>query len=128
MGSGIRSWSLRAMVAGAVLACGGGGDGGGGITNPTPNPTPNPPSATASVTLGAASFSPSSVSLTRNGTVTWNNTSGVTHNVTFAGGTGAPSNIGDHSSGSNARSFGTAGTFNYSCTLHAGMNGSVVVQ
>lgn len=127
MVSSIRSWSLRAMVAGAVLACGGGGDG-GGITNPNPNPTPNPPSATASVTLGAASFSPSSVTLSRNGTVTWNNTSGVTHNVTFAGVTGAPSNVGDHSSGSNARSFGTAGTFSYSCTLHGGMNGSVVVQ
>ena len=127
MKSGIRSWALRAMVAGAVLACGGGGDG-GGVTNPTPNPTPNPPSSTASVTLGAASFSPSSVTIARNGTVTWNNTSGVTHNVTFAGATGAPSNIGDHSSGSNARSFGMAGTFNYSCTLHGGMNGSVVVQ
>lgn len=128
MDSGIRAWSLRAMVAGAVLACGGGGDGGGGVTNPNPNPPTNPPSATASVTLGAASFSPSSVTISRNGTVTWNNTSGVTHNVTFAGATGAPSNIGDHSSGSNARSFGTAGTFNYSCTLHGGMNGSVVVQ
>lgn len=124
---GIRSWSLRAMVAGAVLACGGGGDGGGGITNPPPNP-PNPPSATATVTLGAATFNPASVTISRNGTVTWNNTSGTTHNVTFAAVTGAPSNIGDHSTGSNQRSFGTAGTFNYSCTLHGGMNGSVVVQ
>lgn len=128
MESGIRSWSLRAMVAVAVLACGGGGDGGGGITNPTPDPTPNPPSATASVTLGAASFNPSSVTISRNGTVTWNNTSGITHNVTFAATTGAPSNIGDHSSGSNSRSFGTAGTFNYNCTWHGGMNGSVIVQ
>jgi plastocyanin len=115
------------MVAGAVLACGGGGDGGGGITNP-PDPSPNPPSATATVTLGGSSFVPSSVSITRNGTVTWNNTSGITHNVTFAATTGAPSNIGDHSSGSNQRTFGTAGTFNYSCTLHGGMSGSVAVQ
>jgi plastocyanin len=115
------------MVAGAVLACGGGGDGGGGITNPPPNP-PNPPSATASVTLGAASFNPSSVTITRNGTVTWNNTSGVDHNVTFASTTGAPANVGTHNSGTNQRTFGTAGTFNYSCTLHGGMNGAVVVQ
>lgn len=129
MVSTIRAWSLRTMVAGMVLACGGGGDGGGGITNPPTTPPPtNPPSGSATVVLGAAAFSPSSVTITRNGTVTWNNTSGVTHNVTFAGTTGAPSSIDDHSSGSNARSFGTAGTFNYSCTLHGGMNGSVVVQ
>lgn len=60
--------------------------------------------------------------------MTWNNTSGVTHNVTFAAATGAPSNIGDHSSGSNARTFNTSGTFNYSCTLHGGMAGSVTVR
>jgi plastocyanin len=130
MASVIRAGSLRAMVAGMVLACGGGGDG-GGITNPPTDPTnppTNPPSGSATVVLGASSFSPSSVTITRNGTVTWNNTSGVLHNVTFAAATGAPSNIDNHSSGSNARSFGTAGTFNYSCTLHGGMNGSVVVQ
>ena len=132
MASMIRAWSLRAMVAGMVLACGGGGDGGGGIvnppTNPPGNPPNNPPSGSATVVLGASAFNPSSVTITRNGTVTWNNTSGVQHNVTFAGTTGAPSNIDDHASGSNARSFGTAGTFNYACTLHGGMNGTVVVQ
>ncbi|MEX1187383.1 MAG: plastocyanin/azurin family copper-binding protein [Gemmatimonadaceae bacterium] len=78
--------------------------------------------------MGAASFAPASVTIAVNGTVTWNNTSGITHNVTFAATTGAPANIGDHSSGSNQRTFGTAGTFNFSCTLHGGMNGSVVVQ
>lgn len=130
----LSSWSLRALVAGAMLACGGGGGGYGGITNPPPPPPPtNPPGTpaptpTASVTLGAASFDPASVSITRNGTVTWNNTSGVTHNVTFGSQSGAPSSIGDHMSGSNQRSFFTAGTFNYSCTLHGGMNGTVTVQ
>ncbi|MBA3578757.1 MAG: hypothetical protein H0W42_02120 [Gemmatimonadaceae bacterium] len=78
--------------------------------------------------MGATSFLPSSVSITRSGTVTWNNTSGVTHNVTFAATTGAPANIGDHTSGSNARTFNTSGTFSYNCTLHLGMAGSVAVQ
>lgn len=122
--------SLKAVLTVAVLACGGGG-GGGGITNPNPNPPTNPPgtpSATATVTLGAASFAPTSVSITTNGTVTWNNTSGVDHNVTFASANGAPSGIGTHSSGSNSRTFAVAGTFNYSCTLHGGMNGVVTVQ
>lgn len=127
---GIRSRSLGAMVVAALLACGGGGGGGGGgITNPPPpGPAPSPPSASATVTLGAASFTPSSVSITLNGTVTWNNTSGLDHNVTFNAAAGAPSNIATHNSGSNQRSFSAAGSFAYGCTLHAGMNGTVTVQ
>lgn len=81
--------------------------------------------------MGAASFAPTSVSITRNGTVTWNNTSGITHNVTFTT-TGSPANIADHSSGNNERTFPTAGTFNFHCTIHgtasSGMTGSVTVQ
>lgn len=78
--------------------------------------------------MGAASFAPASVTIAANGTVTWNNTSGITHNVTFTAATGVPSDISDHSSGTNQRTFGTAGTFAFRCTLHGGMNGSVVVQ
>lgn len=124
----IRARSVHALIFGALLACGGGGGDGGGITPPPPPPPPPSPSPSASVTMGAASFSPTSVSITRTGTVTWNNTSGVTHNVTFSPATGAPSDIGNHSSGSNQRTFNTIGNFAYSCTLHAGMNGSVAVQ
>ncbi|MGI8617786.1 MAG: cupredoxin domain-containing protein [Gemmatimonadaceae bacterium] len=69
-----------------------------------------------------------SVTIQTGGSVTWNNTSGVTHNVTFAAATGAPQNIPNHASGSNSRTFNTLGTFAYSCTLHAGMNGSIAVQ
>ena len=118
----IRPCSLKVLLAIVALACGGSGD--GGIVDPPPGT----PSATATVTLGAASFVPASVSITRNGTVTWNNTSAVTHNVTFTAATGAPQNIGDHTSGSNSRTFNTAGTFNYRCTLHGGMDGAVTVQ
>lgn len=121
----IRAWSVKTLVVGMGLACGGGGDGGGGgITNP-PGP---PPSGSATISMGAATFVPTAVTITRNGTVTWNNTSGIDHNVTFAPATGAPSNISTHSSGTNQRTFGTAGTFDFSCTLHGGMNGSVTVQ
>ena len=81
---------------------------------------------TATVTLGPSSFSPQSVDIAVNGTVTWNNTSGVIHNVNFAA--GSISDIGDHSSGSTARTFGSVGTFDYQCTLHAGMTGTVVVH
>ena len=87
---------------------------------------PPPPTQTALVTLGASSFSPASVSVFPGGTVTWNNSSGVTHNVTFSSAS-APANIPNHSTGSSARDFPTAGTFNYQCTLHSGMTGRVTV-
>lgn len=124
----IRSRWVIIPICGALLACGGGGGDGGSITPPPPPPPAPSPSPSASVTMGAATFSPSSVSITRTGTVTWNNTSGVTHNVTFAPSSGAPSDIGNHSSGSNQRTFNTSGNFAYSCTLHGGMNGTVSVQ
>lgn len=125
----IRSLSLAAILLAASLACGGGGGGNGGVTQPPPPPPPpaSPPSGSATVTLDASSFSPSQATITRNGTVTWSNTSGIVHNVTFTS-SGSPENIDNHSSGSNQRAFATAGTFNYGCTLHAGMTGAVTVQ
>lgn len=75
----------------------------------------------------SGSFSPSSVTIGRTGTVTWTNATGTAHNVTFAG-SGAPANIPNYSSGSNARTFANVGSFSYQCTNHAGMNGTVTVQ
>jgi uncharacterized protein YjdB len=72
-------------------------------------------------------FNPASVDIARNGTVTFVFAS-VIHNVTFGGTAGAPANIPDNSNASVNRSFPTAGTFNFQCTIHAGMNGTVVVH
>jgi plastocyanin len=74
------------------------------------------------------SFNPATVTITVAGMVTWTNNTGIDHNVTFAQATGAPTNVPNFSTGSASRSFPTAGTFAYQCTIHAGMNGSVVVQ
>jgi len=83
------------------------------------------PGATASVDATASNtFNPQTAFITRGGTVTW--TFATLHNVTF--GTGGPGNIGDRSSGSASLTFPNAGTFNYSCTIHAGMTGQVVVS
>ena len=74
------------------------------------------------------SFTPPNITVPLNSVVTWN-WQAVTslHNVTFSTG-GAPANIPDRSAvGSVSRTFDTAGTFNYSCTNHPGMNGSVMV-
>lgn len=131
-----RSWRLSAVVI-AVLACGGGG-GGGGSNPPTAPTPPSGPSAPSTASFAMSSgldaygyetnaFSPASVTIARNGTVTWVNSTGVSHNVTFST-AGAPANIASHSTGSNARTFATAGTFSFGCTNHPGMTGSVVVE
>lgn len=70
-------------------------------------------------------FSPSSVTIAVGGTVTYGFS--VDHNVLFSG-TGAPADIPVTSSGSVARVFNTAGSFAYTCSLHSGMNGTVLVQ
>lgn len=69
-------------------------------------------------------FTPSTVTVAVGGTVTWG--FAAEHNVLFSG-AGAPQDIGVTGSGSVARVFNTAGTFPYTCSLHAGMSGSVLV-
>ncbi|HXO85086.1 MAG TPA: plastocyanin/azurin family copper-binding protein [Gemmatimonadales bacterium] len=75
------------------------------------------------------SFAPNAVTVPLNTTVTyeWQGTT-VPHNVTFAATTGAPTNIPDRTSGSVPKTFNTAGTFNYQCTNHVGMTGTVTVN
>lgn len=100
---------------------------GSGGTNPNP-PPPGAPS-TATVTTPGETFSPATVTIASGGTVTWQFTGGTRHNVTFSGTAPTGGNIPDTDAGGSAsRTFGNAGTYNYTCTRHSGMNGTVVVQ
>lgn len=111
----------------ALSACAGDG--------PTKNgglPETTPPSATASVTASTGSggygtpegfvFAPAGVSVLQNGTVTWSNSSGVDHNVTFSGVSNALANSAQY-----ARTFPTVGSFSYACSIHPAMTGAVHV-
>jgi plastocyanin len=85
------------------------------------------PGPTAAVSATASnSFDPSSVTITKGGTVTW--TFAALHNVTFDAGAPDGGNVPNTGTASVQRTFPAAGTYNYHCTLHSGMNGSVVVQ
>jgi plastocyanin len=88
-----------------------------------------PAGATAAVQANTSQhFVPAQVDITAGGTVTWQ-FSTLTHNVTFSGSAvGTPANIPDTFSANVSRSFTTAGTFAYQCTIHAGMTGTVVVH
>ena len=70
-------------------------------------------------------FTPANIVVAVGTTVTWTWSPNVTtHNVVFSDGAKSP----DQSAGTFTRTFSAAGTFNYSCTLHSGMNGTVKVQ
>lgn len=84
----------------------------------------------ASVTAGSSdyNFTPAYVAIARGGTVTWT-FGALEHTVTFTAATGAPTSINTGGYATQVtRTFSTAGTFNYNCTIHAGMNGRVLVR
>jgi plastocyanin len=108
------------LLAGAVMivcACSdytGPGDPGDG----------GPPPATAGVSVEDDQFVRAAVQVLQGGQVQWTWRGGNQHNVTFTGGPAS----GTQSSGTFQRTFPTAGTFNYMCTIHGqSMSGSVTV-
>jgi len=121
---------IAALVAAA--SCGGGGSS-NSVTNPTggnpsggnPGGGSDTPTATNAVAVGDNIFTPANIVVAVGTTVTWTWSPNVTtHNVVFSDGNKSP----DQATGTFSRTFSAAGTFNYSCTLHSGMNGTVKVQ
>ena len=114
-------WLVVASIAGVAGACGGSG------SDSTTGPNNNGGGG-SEVQAGAdAQFSPNTITVAVGGTVTWV-FGGLTHNVTFAQVAGVPGDIGSSVNTSISRTFNTAGTFTYQCTLHPGMTGTVKVQ
>jgi hypothetical protein len=109
-----------------LAACGGSGGGGyngGPITGPANNTCPD-----NTFCMRASSFQPTSLTVAKGTTVGFANSSSVEHNVVFDSPSAGVADIGDITSGTVSRTFGTVGTFAFHCTIHAGMNGSITVQ
>ncbi len=126
------------LLASALVACGGSS---GLSTQPPPPPPPpppviTPPANTNEVVITNDAFTPQNISVPVNTTVTWTwNTCGtdyygtptcVAHDVLFDD----AATSGAKSEGTFTRTFATAGTFKYHCSIHgaAVMSGTVVVQ
>ncbi|MCU0616854.1 MAG: hypothetical protein MUD17_07225 [Gemmatimonadaceae bacterium] len=123
------SVSRAALVGGAVLlsltlaACGGGGD-----SAPT-DPNPARPDTLDVFTPGNV-FSPTSAEIRRGDLIRFRISESPDrrgHNVIFST-NGAPANIPVVKDTSVLRTFNTAGTFPYTCTVHPGMDGEVIVR
>jgi plastocyanin len=92
---------------------GGGGDGGGG--------------GGTEVSMAGIAFDPAEVTVAVGDTVTWTNNDSVAHDVTadsFSSGEAGGMAAGD----TFEHTFDEAGTFEYVCTVHPGMDGTVVVE
>ena len=112
------------LASAALVACGGGG---ADTTGPgTGTPGGSSPVATTSVQMQTNKFTPTAIRVAPSATVTWTNSDGYGHNVIFAGTVGS---IPDFTTGTRTLQMpSVAGTYSYSCNLHAGMNGTVTVQ
>lgn len=132
----VMSRFLAVVCVSVLSGCGGEGSTAPGYSAPAPAPAPTPaptptpvPGASALVVAGMNSndFAPASVEVARGAVVTWS-FGARPHNVIFGSATGAPVNIDVTSNAQVARTFATAGTFGYDCSLHAGMVGTVIVR
>lgn len=85
--------------------------------------------ATTVVRVANNAFVPSGASVSAGDSVAWQ-WQGVTsaHNITFTLATGAPADEPDRASGVVWRTFGIAGPFDYRCTNHPGMMGTITVN
>jgi plastocyanin len=141
-----RRWPVLSVLAIVVLAslfilagCGGSTSGAttSGTTSSTPTaspttaPSPTASGAQATVTIGGVStyrFSPQTFTVKVGTTVTWTNNSQAPHTVTSDDGAPASFNGSlDSSGGTFSFTFAQAGTYNYHCSVHPYMTGTITV-
>lgn len=109
----------------ALAACGGGG-------SDTTGPDNGPPAgggggAANAVEMKGNVFMPATVRVAAGATVNFTNSDGYNHDVNFAS-TAIP-DIAAFSTGAKSATMpATLGTYAYTCNLHSGMSGTVVVQ
>ena len=115
----LRTTSLIGLTL--LAACGGGAT--EAATSTSVPATTGTVDATPNIT-----FNPSPLNIVAGGTATFAFGS-VGHNVYFDGTTGAPANIpGVNVNTSVTRTFPTPGTYVYTCHIHPGMTGRVIVS
>jgi plastocyanin len=90
-----------------------------------PAPSATAPAAASVATIHDFAFTPATVTVRADTTVTWTNNDSVDHTVTADAGRFGSSALGTKRTF--AFSFTTPGTYSYHCSIHPFMHGSVVV-
>jgi plastocyanin len=119
-------FSVLAIVGLVVAsACGGGGDSGTGPIDGGGGGGGTLVHAKRVTATAGLSFDPNTVSIAANDSIYFT-FQGVLHNVRFDT-PSSPTDIGNTASATVKRQFPTAGTYNYHCSIHPQMTGSVTV-
>lgn len=110
-------WTLALSLAAVINSC--------KKDDNKPDTSGTPPAN--EVWMQSNSFNPSSITVSRNTTITWRNKDGVNHTVTST--SGSELNSGTIAGGGSfPHTFADSGTFNYHCNFHGGMTGTVIVH
>ena len=126
---------IRATFAALVMLASFGCGGSTSVPTASPTPmlplTPGTPGTSVSIVMGASAltttaYSPSPVRLALGSSVTWINNDNTAHTSTADGGAWNSAVIAPGRTFT--RTFTTAGSFPYHCTIHPGMVGTIEVQ
>jgi plastocyanin len=110
------------IVFAAFTACSNNSSG-----NPmSPNPNPNPGPGTTAVSISGFAFNPASVTVKMGDKVKWTNMDNTGHTVTSNNGGFASSGVLNQNA-TYTVTFGMTGTFDYHCSIHPTMTGTVTV-
>lgn len=86
-----------------------------------------PSSLSYQVSIANFAFSPSAISVKKGTKVTWTNNDSTAHTVTESDGKTGPDSQLINPGSSYSFTYSSTGTFNYHCTIHSTMTGTVTV-
>jgi len=86
-------------------------------------------SSTGAIDIKNMMFTPSQITVAKGGTVTWTNNDTTTHTVTDdLSNVGGPASGDIAPGGTYSFTFNKSGSFQYHCSIHPSMRGTIVVQ
>lgn len=98
-------------------------------TNTTTQTPAAQTSATETVNIKGMLFTPSQITVAKGGTVTWTNNDTVAHTVVAdVSDANGPNSGNIEPGGTYSFTFETTGSFQYHCSIHSSMHGTIVVK